>query len=128
MSAIGFGEVADLAKDVIGRIWPNKTEQEKAELAAAMTVVQGQLDVNKAEASNPSVFVSGWRPAIGWVCGAALFYTYILYPLLLWGTAIWAPAMTPPKLVVDGMLYELLLGMLGLAGMRSFDKMKGTSK
>lgn len=128
MSIAGLGEVADLAKDVIGRIWPNKTEQEKAELAAALTVVQGQIEVNKVEAASANWFTSSWRPFIGWVCGAALAYTYIVYPLLLWGCAVWAPHLTPPKLVIDGMLYELLFGMLGLAGLRSFDKLKGTSR
>lgn len=128
MSVIGIGEVADLAKDVIGRIWPDKTEKEKAELAAALSVVQSQIEVNKTEAASPSIFVAGWRPAIGWICGAALGYTYIVYPLLLWGCAIWAPAISPPKLVIDGMIYELLFGMLGMAGLRSFDKMKGTAR
>ena len=124
MAADPITAVAGLASDVIGRIWPDKTEQERAQLAAAVTLVQGQLEVNKAESASPSVFVAGWRPAIGWVCGAALAYTYLLYPLLLWATAIWAPTVPPPKLGNDGMLYELLLGMLGLGGLRTFEKVK----
>ncbi len=67
----GIGEVADVVGGVIDRIWPNKTEQERAELQAAMLVVQGQLKVNEAEAGSSSAFVAGWRPFIGWVCGAA---------------------------------------------------------
>lgn len=128
MSATGFGEIADLAKDVIGRFFPNKTEQEKAELAATLAVVQGQLEVNKAEAVSPSVFVAGWRPFIGWVCGAALAYTYIGYPFLLWAGALWFPGVKPPELGNDGMLYELLLGMLGLGGLRTFEKVRGVTK
>ena len=128
MSISGLGEVADLATSVIGKIWPDKTEAEKAQLAAALAIVQGQLDTNKVEASNPSVFVSGWRPAIGWICGLALAYTYIIYPLLLWATAVWAPHIKPPLLGNDGMLYELLLGMLGLGGLRTFEKVKGVSR
>jgi len=61
----------DLVNTAINKIWPDKSEQEKQQLAAAVVIVQGQLDINKAEAASPSVFVSGWRPWIGWVCGTA---------------------------------------------------------
>lgn len=60
-----------LVDTVISRIWPDKSEAEKQQLAAAVSLVQGQIAINQAEAGNPSVFVSGWRPAIGWVCGMA---------------------------------------------------------
>jgi Holin of 3TMs, for gene-transfer release len=123
----GLGSVADLASTVIGKIWPDKTEQEKAQLAAAVQLVQGQLEINKVEAANPSIFVSGWRPAIGWVCGSALAYTYIIYPMLTWAAAIWFPALKPPLLGNDGMLYELLFGMLGLGAMRTVEKIKGVA-
>lgn len=74
---MGVGAVADLATTIISKIWPDKSEQEKQALAAAVLVVQGQLDINKAEALNPSVFVSGWRPFIGWVCGLACAWNWI---------------------------------------------------
>ena len=61
----GLGSVADLASTVISKIWPDKTEAEKAQLAAAVQLVQGQIDINKVEASSSSVFVAGWRPFIG---------------------------------------------------------------
>lgn len=117
-----------LAETVIAKIWPDKTEQERAQLAAAMALVQGQLDINKAEAASASVFTSGWRPAIGWICGMALFYTYVGYPFLLWAVSIYAPEMKPPVLGNDGMLYELLFGMLGLGGLRTFEKIKGVNR
>ena len=123
----GLGAVADLAAVAINKIWPDKSEAERAQLAAAVSLVQGQLEVNRAEAASSSVFTSGWRPAIGWVCGAALAYTYIVYPLVMWACAIWGPAVMPPKLGNDGMLYELLLGMLGLGGLRTFEKIKGVA-
>jgi hypothetical protein len=119
--------VSDLANTVINKIWPDKTEAEKQQLAAAVAIVQGQIDTNKEEAKNPNVFVSGWRPFIGWVCGVSLGYTYIGYPLLLWASATWFPALNVPKLVNDGMLYELLFGMLGLGGLRTFEKWKGVA-
>lgn len=127
MSADPVTAVADLAGTVIDKIWPDKTEAERAQLAAAVAIVQGQLQVNQAEAASPSVFVAGWRPAIGWVCGGALAYTYLLYPILMWAAAIWWPNLSPPKLGNDGMLYELLLGMLGLGGLRTFEKVKGVA-
>jgi hypothetical protein len=117
----------ELAESVIAKIWPDKSEQERAQLAAAMALVQGQLEINKAEAASPSVFTSGWRPAIGWVCGCALAYTYIGYPFLLWAGALWFPEIKPPVLGNDGMLYELLFGMLGLGSLRTFEKVKGVA-
>lgn len=84
-----------------------------------------QTDVNKAEAGNPSLFVAGWRPAIGWVCAAALGYQFMLYPLLGWfAVAVFGVHEAPPKLNLDD-LFPLIFGMLGIAGMRSFDKLKG---
>ena len=123
----GLSAVADLATVAINKIWPDKSESERAQLAAAVAMVQGQLEVNRVEAASTSVFTSGWRPAIGWVCGAALAYTYLGYPLLLWTASVLSPAMTPPQLGNDGMLYELLLGMLGLGGLRTFEKVKGVA-
>lgn len=84
-----------------------------------------QTEVNKAEATNPSLFVAGWRPAIGWVCAAALAYQFMLYPLLSW-LAITAFGVheAPPRLDMAE-LFPLVFGMLGIAGMRSFDKLKG---
>jgi hypothetical protein len=123
----GLGSVADLANAVVARIWPDKTEQEKAQLAAAVTLVQGQLSVNQAEASNPSVFVAGWRPFIGWVCGAALVYHYIVRPLLPWLLAlIGKPVPAIPPLDM-GDLITILLGMLGLGGLRTYEKKQGVA-
>ena len=84
-----------------------------------------QTEVNKAEATNSSVFVAGWRPAIGWVGALALFYKFILYPLLGWGIA-WFPDMHVPPSPNAEELYPIILGMLGLGAMRSYDKAKGT--
>lgn len=118
----GVGAVADLASTVINKIWPDKSEQEKQQLAIAVQVVQGQLDINKIEAANPSVWVSGWRPGVGWVCVAALAYQYVVRPLLIGlGVADHMPAL-------DDSLWELLFGMLGLGGLRTFEKVKGVAK
>lgn len=118
----GLGAVADLASTVINKIWPDKSEQEKAQLAMAVQVVQGQLDINKAEAANPSLFVAGWRPAIGWVCAAALAYQYLARPLIL------GFGLTPMMPGLDDTLWQLLMGMLGLGGLRTYEKVQGVAK
>jgi hypothetical protein len=122
----GLGSVADLANTVIGKIWPDKTEKEKQELAAAVTLVQGQLEVNKVEAANPSVFVSGWRPAIGWVCGAACAWNWIGLPIVKAGLAIYGQplALSPADI---GEMMPILLGMLGLGGLRTAEKINGVA-
>lgn len=123
----GLGSVADLANTVIGKIWPDKTEAEKQQLAAAVTLVQGQLAVNQAEASNPNLFVAGWRPFIGWVCGAALVYHYIVRPMLPWLLALVGKPMPPIPPLDMGDLITILLGMLGLGGLRTYEKKQGVA-
>lgn len=100
---------------------------ELAALDADVKVALGQMEINKAEAASGSKFASSWRPLIGYVCAVALVYNFIFYPVLLWAKALWFPAVTAPKLM-DDKLFELLLGMLGLAGFRTFEKVKGVSK
>jgi len=87
-----------------------------------------QIDVNKAEAVSSSVFVSGWRPFIGWTCGAGLAYVSIVEPLARFiAVVIFAYTGTFPVISTEITL-QVLLGMLGLAGMRSFDKKVSTTK
>jgi hypothetical protein len=94
-------------------------------LEAELAIATGQLDVNKLEAASPDRFVSGWRPAVGWVCVLGLGYQYLGQPLLAWvsGAAGFA---APPTLAL-GDLMVLLTGMLGLGGLRSIEKVKGVA-
>jgi len=87
-----------------------------------------QVEVNKAEAQHRSIFVAGWRPFVGWVCGLALAYHFVLAPIILFATAI--AGIEIPELPSFDMetLTTVLLGMLGLGGLRSFEKYKGVSK
>jgi hypothetical protein len=117
----------DLANTVVGKLWPDKSAQEQAQLAAAVALVQGQLDINKAEAASPSMFVGGWRPACGWVCAAALGYQYLARPLLPWACAALGHAV-PELPTLDGTLMELLAGMLGLGGLRTVEKIKSVAR
>lgn len=116
----------ELATAAIGKIWPDKSAAEAAQLAAAVAIVQGQLDTNRAEAASPSAFTSGWRPAIGWVCAAALACQYIARPLLQWYGTTTGHAW-PALPGIDNNLWELMLGMLGLGGLRSLEKIKGAA-
>jgi hypothetical protein len=117
----------DLANTVVNKIWPDKSEAERAQLAAAVQIVQGQLDINKAEAASASVWTSGWRPAIGWCCAAALTAQYIARPMLQW-VGILTGHDWPTLPGIDDNLWQLMLGMLGLGGLRTFEKAKGVAK
>lgn len=127
MDATGIGAVADLASTVISRLWPDKSEQERAQLAAALTIVQGQLDANKAEAASPSAFTSGWRPGVGWVCVAALACQYIVRPLVQWGGIVSGHPL-PDLPGIDDNLWQLMLGLLGLGGLRTYEKVQGVAR
>lgn len=122
----GVGQVADLAKGVIDRIWPNKTEQEKAELAAVTALVQGQMQVNQAEAASSSVFVAGWRPFIGWVCGAACAWNWVAFPLTKFALAlVGSPVQVSPADLTE--MWPLLLCLLGMGALRTTEKIKGVA-
>lgn len=100
------------------------TMAEKAAHEAAMA----QVEVNKAEAQHRSIFVAGWRPFIGWTCGVALAYHFVANPLIMFAvTVAGVDIPTLPSFDMDSLM-TVLLGMLGLGGMRSFEKMKGLTK
>ncbi len=89
--------------------------------------VMGQLEVNKAEAAHSSLFVAGWRPFIGWVCGAGFAFTYIVKPFIFpWFYADFPQLAALPD--IDDGLMELTLGMLGIAGLRTWEKKRGLTK
>lgn len=87
-----------------------------------------QIEVNKEEAKSRSIFVAGWRPFIGWTCGVALAYHFVLAPIIIFGTTVFGFQI--PELPVFDMdsLMTVLLGMLGLGGLRTFEKAKGLTK
>jgi hypothetical protein len=96
------------------------------QLDAELEMARNQTDINKIEAANSSVFVSGWRPAVGWVCVLGLTYTFLAQPLLAWASGMWAiPA--PPQLDL-GELLTLLMGMLGLGALRTTEKIKNVAR
>lgn len=104
-----------------------EAEYQRALLDAVVAGDAEQRGVNAAEAGHRSMFVAGWRPAIGWVCTFALFFQYFIRPFWSWALAVWWPdAPIPPSL--DGMLWELVMGMLGMGGLRSFEKIRGVTR
>jgi hypothetical protein len=135
MNLLGIGEVIGGVGKIADDLFTSDEERLKIKLqeqAPETELVKGQREINQAEAQYPTVFVAGWRPFIGWVGGIALAYQFILYPLMTWGWSFfqakgWVPAaQNPPPVLKADELWVILTGMLGIAGLRSFDKLKGT--
>ena len=120
----GIGKLAkDIRQAVTGEISPEKRAEIEAQLLEIENQgLQAQIELNKIEAQSASVFVSGWRPAAGWVCVLGLFYTFLLQPLLAWATS------SKPPEIDTTLLIQLLFGMLGLAGIRTYEKRKGIAR
>ena len=97
------------------------------EQSGDLAVIAGQNEINKIEAGNSNIFVSGWRPFIGWVCGSALAFQLVLGPLVMWGGAVVGHPVTLPAMQTE-LLTTLLIGMLGLGGMRTVEKLQGVTK
>ena len=120
--------------DVLDRFFPNKEEKEKAareieaKLAEHLAKIDlAQLEVNKQEAAHSSLFIAGWRPFVGWTCGLALFYTYVAQPIAMFVMAQTGDLVQLPHLDLSTMM-PVLLGMLGLGGLRTYEKFKGVTK
>ena len=111
--------IIDKVADNVDRFTLDK--EEKAQLIAEIN--KAQLEVNKVEAGRSSLFVSGWRPSVGWVCSFALAYHFVLQPLLVFVFSAFGYPMDLPQFDMST-LTTILLGMLGLGGMRSFEKLK----
>lgn len=123
--------VGTLLKDVRSALTGNPNPEEVLKLQNRLMELEfmaqkTQTDINLQEAKHPNVFVSGWRPFIGWVCGSALAYNFIINPLITWIVQLLGKNITPPVLDV-GSLMTVVLSMLGLGGMRSFEKFKGVN-
>jgi len=121
--------------DVIGRFLPEDKEAKakaEREIEAKLTthlakIDLAQLDINKTEAAHRSVFVSGWRPFIGWSCGVALAWSYVVTPILTFVLAQTGYLVELPSMNLGEMM-PVLMGMLGLGGLRTFEKFKKVSR
>ena len=103
-----------------------KERLEQSLLDASNAAMQAQITVNTEEAKSASVFVAGWRPFVGWVCGFGLGWAFVFRPLLEF-VAAWVGRDVKPPALETGELMNLLVAMLGLAGYRTFEKMQGVA-
>lgn len=125
----GIGSLArDLRAAITGDIDPAK----KAEIDTRILEIEakandGQIAINKAEATSSSLFVSGWRPFIGWICGFSLLYHYIINRLIEWVITLTSVGVIPPSFDL-GDLILILGGLLGLGGLRTIEKRNGVAR
>jgi hypothetical protein len=94
----------------------------------AQELAKGQLEINKAEATHKSIFVAGWRPFIGWTCGIALCWHFVLAPVTMFVCAYLAVEIPELPTFDMGSLMTVLMGMLGLGTLRTYEKQKGLTK
>lgn len=100
---------------------------ELAYLDADVKLAQGQMETNKAEAANPSVFVSGWRPFVGWICASGMGAQFVLGPFVEWASALAGHPTKWPTLDLSELL-AMLGGMLGLGAYRTAEKIQGVAR
>lgn len=127
----GIAGAAEGIAGIVDRFVETEDERRAAEIIKAKLMMQPSLvqaELNRVEAAHRSVFVAGWRPFIGWVCGVALFYNFVARDLLAWvilNTGI--EASMPPDLAMDELI-TILLGMLGLGAFRTVEKFGGKTR
>ena len=114
----------------LDRVLPDPAQQAAAKLElmklqqnGELTQIAGQMEINKVEAASSSIFVSGWRPAIGWICGAGFAVQFVIGPLAEWGSSLAGHPVKFPQMDT-GTMMPLLLGMLGLGGLRTAEKLQ----
>lgn len=134
--------LGNLLKGVIGpvidgflKLIPDKNARAEAKeqlenqmLIAITGLVQGQLAINQKEAEHGSIFVAGWRPFIGWVCGSALVWNFIIRPIATWIAFLNGTDLEGMPELNGGELSTILLGMLGLGGLRTYEKRLGVAR
>jgi len=131
--------VLDIGSKLIDKFWPNPVDAARAKLELYKAQQEGtfkeqehvfelakaQIEVNKVEAASSSLFIGGWRPAVGWTCVAGLGYSFFGLPMLAWASVNFGYT-APPELDM-GTLMTLLVGMLGLGGLRTMEKKAGVA-
>tara|TARA_R110000868_G_scaffold82465_2_gene232865 strand:+ start:150 stop:542 length:393 start_codon:yes stop_codon:yes gene_type:complete len=123
-----------IISSVIDRIIPDKNGADKAkqeiELELIKNVTQinlAQAEINQVEASHRSLWVAGWRPCLGWVAALGFAWVFLLQPVAQWLVVLSGNTIPLPDFQTDALL-ELTFAMLGLAGLRTYEKQKGLSK
>lgn len=133
MNPLLLGPIFDIGKTILDRFVPDPAAKAAAEMELVKMAADGelkqiiaQLEINAKEAAHPSIFVAGWRPFFGWAGGVGFVYSVMLQPMLAWYSSVkgW-PA--PPALNID-LLWVVITGMLGIGGLRTFEKSRGATK
>jgi hypothetical protein len=133
MNPLLLSPLLEFGKGILDRFFPNEADRRAAEAEFLKMAMEGelkqviaQLQINAVEAAHPSIFVAGWRPFFGWAGGIGFIYSVMVQPMLAWYSGIkgW-PA--PPTLNID-LLWVVITGMLGIGGLRTFEKNKGITK
>jgi hypothetical protein len=125
--ATGLLGIADTVADSLFETEDAKAKARVAVIGALQRVDLAQLQLTTTEAQHRSLFVAGWRPAIGWVCAFAVAYQFVIHPLLTWGFLV-SEASLPPLPSFDAFLWELMFGMLGIAGLRTVEKVRNITR
>jgi len=121
----GIGAVADSAKTILGMFFPDKTQQERDQLAASLAVLNAQTNIDNSEAQSSDP-LQHWRGGLGWVCAFAYFWNFVGQPLIISFAIIAGHPVTLPQLDI-GPLSTLTMGMLGLGGLHVAERIKGVS-
>lgn len=131
-------EVGDAAGGVLDAIFRGvdslvTSDEEREQLAQARRALEQQPRLwqalqNRLEVQHRTVFVAGWRPAVGWVCAFGLAWLYVVHPLLTWLLRIFAPEIEPPPTLDLEQLIAILFAMLGMGTLRTVEKAKGVAK
>jgi hypothetical protein len=124
----GIGQMAkDIRTAITGKDPAKEAEAMQKLLELEFMAQQAQTKINEAEAQNPNLFVSGWRPAVGWTCAFALVWHYVMYPFAFWMLDLFNKTTEIPSLET-GELMTLLFGMLGFGGLRTYEKVQGVAR
>ena len=121
---LGLLKGGDARKSVAGNLAWEIREAIKGKELDPNQLLEIQTKINEIEAQHRTVFVAGWRPFIGWVCGVALAYNFVIRDLFIWAMK---PEVVPPALQMEHLM-TVLLGMLGLGGLRTYEKIKDKVK
>ncbi len=131
MSSDPITAVFDVTGKIIDRLFPDPTQAASAKLELAkleqsgeLAEITGQMEINKVEAANPNLFVSGPRPCALWICDAALLFNYILGPYIINPLMIHFHQATIPLMDMSTLM-PILLGLLGLSSFRTYERVKG---
>tara|TARA_Y100000114_G_scaffold75547_1_gene69300 strand:+ start:353 stop:775 length:423 start_codon:yes stop_codon:yes gene_type:complete len=116
--------------DLIGKAIPDKTKRMELEASIKAQMIdlqKAQTEINLEQAKHPSIFVSGSRPAILWICALGLAWQFFLAPLMNWAVVISGSTIQPPVINTEGLM-TLTLSLLGLGGLRTAEKWKGVAR